>query len=167
MTLILLIALIAAVDLCIKEEIEARDDSEFPRELSGTNGKITLHKSHNTGFPFEVLKTHPELVKGIPVVVISALSGILGFLIPRKGYWAEKLVLVLTLGGAFSNLYDRLRRNYVVDYFSINVGKLKKVIFNLGDICIFAGTALLVLTQVVSEVCEIGSAIWKKRRKMS
>ena len=125
---------------------------------------ITLHKSHNTGFPFEILKSHPELVKGIPVVVISALSGILGFLIPRKGYWAEKLVLVLTLGGAFSNLYDRIQRNYVVDYFSINAGKLKKVIFNLGDICIFAGAALMVLTQVVSELYAVMKTIRPKHK---
>lgn len=164
MTLIILIALIAAVDLCIKEEIEARDASEFPKELEGTRGMITLHKSHNTGFPFEILKSHPELVKGIPVVVISALSGILGFLIPKKGYWAEKLVLVLTLGGAFSNLYDRIQRNYVVDYFSINAGKLKKVIFNLGDLCIFAGAALMVLTQIVSELYAVIKTIRPKHK---
>lgn len=164
MTLIILIALIAAVDLCIKEEIEAREDSEFPKELDGTRGMITLHKSHNTGFPFEILKSHPQLVKGIPVVVISALGGILGFLIPKKGYWAEKLVLVLTLGGALSNLYDRFQRNYVVDYFSINAGKLKKVIFNLGDICIFAGAALMLLTQVASEIGAVVKVIWSKRK---
>ncbi len=165
MTLILLIALIAAVDLCIKEEIEAREDSEFPKELKGTSGMITLHKSHNTGFPFEILKSHPELVKGIPTIVISALGGVLGFLIPKKGYWVEKLALVLTLGGAFSNLYDRLQRSYVVDYFSINTGKLKKVIFNLGDICIFAGAALMVLSQVASELWQVGRVIWMRRKR--
>ncbi len=66
MMLILMIALIAAVDLCIKEEIEARDGSEFPKELIGTDGKIILHKSHNTGFPFQVLKSRPELVRTVP-----------------------------------------------------------------------------------------------------
>lgn len=49
MVLIAGIALIAGIDLCIKEEIEARDSSEFPKELKG--GKIILHKSHNEGFP--------------------------------------------------------------------------------------------------------------------
>lgn len=164
MVLILMIALIAAVDLCIKEEIEARDGSEFPKELKGTNGKIILHKSHNTGFPFQILKNKPELVRTVPTVVISALGGVLGFLLPKKGYRAEKLALVLTLGGAFSNLYDRLARNYVVDYFSINRGKLKKVVFNLGDICIFAGTALLVLSQVISDGYHLVRELNDKKR---
>ena len=164
MMLILMIALIAAVDLCIKEEIEARDGSEFPKELIGTDGKIILHKSHNTGFPFQVLKSRPELVRTVPTIVISALGGVLGFLIPKKGYWAEKLALVLTLGGAFTNLYDRLSRGYVVDYFSIDMGKLKKVVFNLGDICIFAGTAIMVLSQIASEGYRLVRKIrWKKR----
>lgn len=164
MFLILTIALIAAVDLCIKEEIEARDSSEFPKDLAGTGGKIILHRSHNMGFPFQVLKSRPELVRTVPMVVISALGGVLGFLLPKKGYWAEKLALVLTLGGAFSNLYDRLTRGYVVDYFSINAGKLKKVVFNLGDICIFAGTAIMVLSQVASEGYRLVRELKGKKR---
>ncbi len=159
LTPVLFIALIAGTDLCIKEEIEARDSSEFPKECKGSKGMITLHKSHNTGFPFEVLKSRPALVRTIPMVVMSGLAGILGFLIPKKGYWVEKMVLVLTLGGALSNLYDRVTRNYVVDYFSINVGWLKKVIFNLGDISIFAGAGLAVFNQVLRELFQ-----WIRRR---
>ena len=49
----------------------------------------------------------------------------------------------LVLAGGLSNLYDRLRRGYVVDYFSIQAGFLKKVVFNLGDLFIMAGAAVL------------------------
>ncbi len=163
LTPVLFIALIAGTDLCIKEEIEARDSSEFPRELKGSKGMITLHKSHNTGFPFEVLKSRPELVRTVPMVVMSGLAGILGFLTPKKGYWVEKTVLVLTLGGALSNLYDRITRRYVVDYFSVNVGCLKKIIFNLGDIAIFAGAGLAVFGQVFREL--FGGKQRRKGRK--
>ncbi len=151
MALIMWILTIAGVDLCIKEEIEARDGSDFPRELEGSRGKLVLHKSHNAGFPFEVLNDRPELVRMVPLAVISGLAGILAFLMPRKGFPAEKLALVLALGGALSNLYDRMVRGYVVDYFSINVGKLKKVIFNLGDLCILAGTAIMLVSQLAAE----------------
>lgn len=162
MGLIAGIALIAGIDLCIKEEIEARDSSEFPKELKG--GKIILHKSHNEGFPFQVLKNHPNLVKIIPVMVISGLTGIFCFLIPKKGYWIEKFSLMLTLGGAVSNLYDRFTRNYVVDYFSINVKKLNKIIFNLGDISIFAGSFLLVFSQAVSDIVQLAKRAAKKKK---
>lgn len=162
MGLLLLIGLIAAVDLAIKAEIEARDSSEFPKPLEIAKGKIILHQSHNAGFPFEVLKNRPELVRMLPIAVISGLAGILGFLIPRKGFRGEKLALVLTLGGAISNLYDRLTKNYVVDYFSIDWKGLKKVIFNLGDICIFAGAALMIVSQVVSELRQMGKKAAKR-----
>lgn len=152
MGLILLVFLIAGIDLCIKEEIEARDSSEFPKPLEMAKGKIILHKNHNTGFPFEVLKNHPDLVEQLPKFVFTGLSGVFGFLLPKKGYWAEKIALALTLGGALSNLYDRSRRKYVVDYFSIDVKGIKKVVFNLGDICIFAGAAILVVSQVAAEI---------------
>ena len=82
---ILLIMLIAAVDLCIKGEIEARDDSEFPRELPMAKGWITIHKSHNPGFPFQFLKERPDLVKTVPMVLISALGGVLGFFASQEG----------------------------------------------------------------------------------
>ncbi len=164
MAFIMWILTIAGVDLCIKEEIEARDGGDFPKELEGSGGKIILHKSHNTGFPFEVLKSRPELVRMIPIVVASGLAGILGFLIPRKGFLAEKLALVLTLGGALSNLYDRMVRGYVVDYFSFNVGKLKKVIFNLGDLFILAGSLIILLSQTAAAIGDWVKA-WRESRK--
>ena len=55
----------------------------------------------------------------------------------------EKLALTLTLAGGVSNLYDRMKRGYVVDYFSFQWKALKKVVFNLGDLFIFAGAFLM------------------------
>ena len=70
-------------------------------------------------------------------------------------YVALFAALTLVLAGGASNLYDRLKRGYVVDYFSIQWKKLKKVVFNLGDIFIFAGSALFAAVQLVEEVREI------------
>ena len=52
--------------------------------------------------------------------------------------------------GALSNLFDRVKRGYVVDYFSFQLGWLKKVVFNIGDICIFLGTFLLAVSELFS-----------------
>lgn len=54
--------------------------------------------------------------------------------------------LTLLLGGAYSNTYDRLVRQYVVDYVSFNVPLgIKKVVFNIGDFCIMIGAMLSVI----------------------
>ena len=60
-----------------------------------------------------------------------------------RGRILEKLALTLTLAGGVSNLYDRMKRGYVVDYFSFQWKALKKVVFNLGDLFIFAGAFLM------------------------
>ena len=151
MTFLVLVGFLVLADLALKAEIESRDGSEFPKELD-EKGLIVLHKSHNAGLPFGLLKRCQETVRMVPVITASAVGGILFWLLQRKGHTAEKLGFSLTLAGALSNIYDRLTRHYVVDYFSINWGKLKKVIFNLGDIFIFLGGAILLLHEIWESV---------------
>lgn len=149
-----LIAVLACLDLCLKELIEERKNEEFSRDLEGSGGKIILHKSHNSGFPFGFLKEKPEVVKLVPVAAASAVFGALAYLMGKKGHLAEKTAFSLTVGGALSNIIDRYKRGYVVDYFSFNVKGLKKVIFNLGDLFVFAGMALALLAEAVQWVKE-------------
>ena len=143
---------IAALDLFIKDEIEREGDEEFPRDLPGTKGFIRIHKSYNPGFPFGFMKERPQLVKGIPLAVTSAAAGALAALFTKKGCVAQKIGLSMVLGGAISNLYDRVVRRYVVDYFSIQCGKLKEVVFNLGDIFVFLGSGIIFCAEIVKEI---------------
>ena len=168
---------LALTDLAVKKEIEARPDEEFPKTVkeSGglirlyknhnpgfsfgfmkeSGGLIRLYKNHNPGFSFGFMKEYPKLVEMVPVCMLSAVAGAWAYVIGKKGRVLEKTALTLVLAGGASNLYDRLKRGYVVDYFSIQWKKLKKVVFNLGDIFIFAGSALFAAVQLVEEVREI------------
>ena len=76
-------------------------------------------------------------------------------MLPKKGNLADKIALSVTLGGAVSNLYDRLVRDYVVDYFSIQCGRLKRVVFNLGDMFIFFGAGMMLVLELIRA--------WKER----
>lgn len=147
---------LAALDLGIKSVVENQEDDTFPRELPSSQGMIKLHKNHNAGFPFGFMKEKPELVKGIPLMVISAMAGALCVLLQGKGKTAQKAGLAIIIGGALSNLYDRVVRGYVVDYFSIEWEPLKKVVFNLGDMFVFIGSAVIVLEQFVVGILEMG-----------
>jgi signal peptidase II len=53
-------------------------------------------------------------------------------------------------------------RGYVVDYFTIEWKSLKKVVFNLGDMFVFLGSAVFVLAQAVKSLEEAGV---KKKKK--
>lgn len=146
---IIMIIGLAALDQCFKANVEGQDPDTFPRPMENTNGKVTLYRNHNDGFPFGFLKGMPEVVKMVPIVVASAVGGALAWILPRKGHVAEKFSLALILGGALSNLYDRITRNYVIDYFCIQWKQLKKVVFNLGDIFVFVGAFLVVVLELI------------------
>jgi len=152
MVLAAIIVLLAAGDLVLKGWIEKQDPAQFPRPLQKSGGNIQLYRNHNAGFPFGFLEKHQELVKLIPLVEISALGGFLVCLNTQKGNTAKKVGLAVLLGGGISNLYDRFVRNYVVDYFSFQFGWLKKVVFNLGDLFVFLGSAILFAAGLVDEM---------------
>lgn len=149
--LIWLVGGIAALDQGMKSEIEQETDGEFPRDLPGAKGRIRIHRNHNYGFPFGFLKEKPQLVTAVPLAVSSAVAGALSMLLVRKGCGIQKVGLSMVLGGALSNLYDRFKRGYVVDYFSFSLPGIKKVVFNLGDLFVFLGTALFLLDEMGEE----------------
>ncbi len=153
MVFIGIMVLLAAGDLFLKWLIEGQDEGRFPRPLEKTGGRILLYRNHNAGFPFGFMEKHGELVRTVPLVVISGLGGVFFYLLQnKKGHVVEKTGLAILLGGAVSNLYDRYVRRYVVDYFSLQFGWLKKVVFNLGDLFVFTGSGILMAAELFREV---------------
>lgn len=142
---------LTVADLAVKNEIERRDGTAFPKEMKGSRGWIKLHKSHNSGLSFGFFKGN-RLVKMIPLCITSGVAGTWIYMMGVRGMLVEKLALTLVLAGGMSNLLDRIVRGYVVDYFSIEWKALKKVIFNLADIFIILGSVILVLSQAAGAI---------------
>ncbi len=79
-----IIGILAALDLFIKQAIEQQNESDFPKELEKSGGKILLYKNHNPGFSFGYLKDRPELVSMIPLAVASFIGGMLACLLKQR-----------------------------------------------------------------------------------
>lgn len=75
---------LAGLDQGIKQNIEDQEDQTLPRDLPCAKGWIRLHKNHNAGFPFGVMKNRPQLVQTIPLMMTSALAGALAALSGRR-----------------------------------------------------------------------------------
>lgn len=133
----------AVLDLVLKNGVEALPDESFPRDVPGTGGKVQLRKLHNPGFPMGTLAGRPELVRGLPLAVVSVLTGRFLLLARERGKLPEKLGLAAVIGGGLSNLFDRFFRGFVVDYIHVKAGPLDRIIFNLGDAMIASGGALM------------------------
>jgi signal peptidase II len=102
-------------------------------------GLLYLTYVRNTGIAFGLLSGLP-----LAVAVLAALTVV--FLVVYNGgrAYADPLSRMgagLLLGGAAGNLSDRIRLGYVVDYLDLRVWP----VFNLADIAVVAGGALLLL----------------------
>lgn len=134
---------LGTADLAVKQEIEERMEKGGEKPVSG--GRILLRRVHNRGFALNCLEEHPKAVKYGSLLAGALCAGAGMQLFLKKGQWVRKTGMMLILSGAFSNLYDRILRGYVVDYFGIRTKwkKFTDITFNLGDIFIFSGIAML------------------------
>ena len=107
-------------------------------------GRMILRNYHNEGAALGFFKNYPKLNKGLSFFV---LSGVIWEFLKKLAVRGEKLTklgLCLLTGGGLNNCWERLRKGYVTDYlsFSVKNKKLKKLVFNLSDFCVFAGVLI-------------------------
>lgn len=138
-------AAVAAADLGIKYWIREHKELNSREPVAG--GWIIITKYFNPGAMLGFLKDQAKLLTGITLLVIGLLAGMLLAFAGHKGNFLLKLGLSLLLGGAASNAFERIAYGKVTDYFRISIGskRLEKIIFNMGDMCIFAGSILAVI----------------------
>lgn len=146
MIYVLLVIVIILGEWKIKNYIEAAYN--FKKELLILKDKIRVRKYHNYGAFLNIMEKKKKLLHIISVVFTLVIAVFFLLTLFHRGNHILKLGLSLLLGGAFSNTYDRLSRNYVVDYFSFcsPFPKLNRIVFNISDFCIIIGTLLTVLS---------------------
>ena len=140
-----LVLFIICTEWHIKNHIEGNYD--YKKKNFIIKEKICLHKYHNFGAFLNIMEKKKKLLHMFSVIFTLIISVIFFCTLFHKGNRFLKLGLSLLLGGAFSNTYDRLSRNYVVDYFSFcsPFKKLNKIVFNLSDFCIIIGALISVI----------------------
>ena len=63
----------------------------------------------------------------------------------------KRLSLLIVIGGALGNLYDRLKYNGVLDFIDFHVGNFHWFIFNVADIFITLGIISMILIEFNSK----------------
>jgi signal peptidase II len=147
MLFIILAITIFISDTLIKDYIEK--NKKYAKEEEILNGHIIINKYHNKGGMLNLLEKKKEWIIAFSSILFGALLIIFGMLIPKRGNHILKLGLSLTIGGAASNVYDRITKGYVVDYFSFK--KLKRIVFNISDFAIFIGSFLIVVAAILKK----------------
>jgi signal peptidase II len=141
MIYILVVVVLFFLDNKIKKYIEEHKEMYKKEEI--LNGNIILERYHNKGAMLNFMENNVSLVKKVTISLLGLLIVSFALLLSKKGNNLLKLGLSFVLGGALSNVYDRVKKGYVVDYFSFKF--IKKVVFNISDICIFIGSFLIAI----------------------
>ena len=131
-------------DQFFKSQVE-KDKIETGRQYFGD--LITIKKSVNKGLIMNNLEEKPRWV----LSWVSAMFGMTAYIylltLGKKNRKIKRLGLALMVGAAASNLYDRIKKGGVNDYFVIK--GIPKIIFNLSDIVIILGAVISVIGEIV------------------
>jgi signal peptidase II len=123
--------------------------------LAGTPGRSYLGDTVRFGYvenPGGFLSIGATLSPEARLLIFTAGTGVMllgiALVALRRGVagWAG-LGLALFIAGGASNWIDRLVRGSVVDFLVVGVGPLRTGVFNIADVAIMLGAALVVLAE--------------------
>ena len=110
---------------------------------------IRLQYEENAG---AMLSIGSDLPAGLRFWIFTVLIGcLLGglfmfVLLTRSVGVGDVIAASLVLGGGFGNLLDRIMYDgIVIDFLNIGVGGLRTAVFNIADVAVITGVALIVV----------------------
>jgi len=109
---------------------------------------LELTYAENPGVAFSMFAEAPSIVRLGVLPALALASALLFFFRAsrRGGTSTARIAAALVVGGALGNLLDRLRLGHVIDFIHAHAGTwLDYPVFNVADVAVFAGVALLVL----------------------
>ena len=109
-------------------------------------GIFDLTYVRNTGAAFGMLAGKQVLLSIITGVLLIAIT-VYAIKNSKSISKLESLSLALIVGGGLGNLISRLIYDYVIDFFNFYFWP----VFNVADICICVGSALLVIAVLILE----------------
>jgi signal peptidase II len=106
---------------------------------------MDLAMAWNTGVSYGLLSTH---MQGLLVALSVAIAIMLAFWLRKATKPLAAASYGMLIGGALGNALDRLLHGAVADFVLLHWGTFNWYIFNVADIAIVAGVALLLYDAV-------------------
>ena len=108
---------------------------------------FTIYYVKNTGAAFSILEDSTILLTIISVIFIVILDR----MIKKEKQFSNlsAISLGMVMGGIFGNMIDRIIHHAVIDYLSFQIFKYEFPVFNIADIGITVGVALLMISMIL------------------
>ncbi len=120
--------------------------------LSVLPGVVELRytENHDTAFSLSRIVSSPN-----KATLLTGLA-LLGVVAVAAAWWRKRrtatpavhVAFAAIASGALGNAVDRVLRGFVVDFIHVRIGPVDWPIFNVADIAVTIGVALLILTEL-------------------
>ena len=110
---------------------------------------LNINLVWNEGIAFGLLSFDKNHLYNLLTILIIVLIIIIFFMI-LKSKGLKKYSLLMVLGGALGNLYDRIYFKAVPDFIDFHIGNFHWFIFNVSDIFITLGVSFLIALELMN-----------------
>lgn len=145
-------AILATLTIDLASKIAVSDALEEHEPVSLIGNTVRLHLTYNEGLAFSLFASQGPFVIVLNVLAMLGIA-FWGFrtFTTNQAPAIQKVTFGILLGGALSNLIDRMLDGRVTDFLDIGIGVHRWPIFNLADVFILASVALLLWSSFMIE----------------
>ena len=101
----------------------------------------------NEGIAFGLLSFNDKIIYNLLTFIILVIILVIFFMV-LKSYGLKKYSLLMILGGAIGNVYDRIFYGAVPDFIDFHIGNFHWFIFNVADIFITLGVIFMIIIEI-------------------
>ena len=123
-------------------------DNNFGNDLFNSKF-LNIRLIWNEGIAFGLFSFNESFFYNILTFLIGVVIIII-FIMIKKNEGFKKYSLLMVLGGAIGNFYDRVFFKAVPDFIDFHIENFHWFIFNVSDIFITIGVILMIVLEVIS-----------------
>ena len=142
------VIIIFTLDRISKFYVISQSEKNFSYDLFESKF-LNINLVWNEGIAFGLLSFDEMYFYNLLTILIIILIIIIFFMI-LKNEGLKKYSLLMILGGALGNLYDRIFFQAVPDFIDFHIGNFHWFIFNVSDIFITLGVSFLIALELMN-----------------
>ena len=143
----LLVFLIFLIDRISKIYVINLDKKFLESEIFSSK-YLNISLIWNEGIAFGLLSfDQDKLYNSLTFLIILIIFFIFIMILKSSGF--KKYALLMILGGAFGNIFDRILYKAVPDFIDFHIGDFHWFIFNVADIFITLGVVFMILLELI------------------
>ena len=123
-------------------------DKKFPGSEIFASKYLNINLIWNEGIAFGFLSFDQENLYNFLTILITLIIFFI-LLMAFKSDGLKKLALIMILGGAVGNVFDRIFYKAVPDFIDFHLENFHWFIFNIADVFISLGVLILILLEFI------------------